>query len=189
MDNNRMFMPVPENPMFTDDVKLVADMLRSEWSLGIGRDPSIAYKVDEYMMDSRYGSIFVYIVNRSNKISSVDYRTFHRTVNISLKITAPIREYFMEIVEEVYRVLVANRRASDRLRPYTFLEIINERPSNDLSGWYSTTISIKLTGYAVPIRSAGFGDEVNQKIDAPVNMYEEPPCGPQGPWMDCGCPR
>jgi hypothetical protein len=37
------------------------------------------------------------------------------------------------------------------------MEIINDRISNELTGWYTDTMDIKLTCYNYPIKSAGFG--------------------------------
>ncbi len=183
-----MFMPVPETHMFQDDRKMMAELIRDEWSLGIGRDPLIEYNADKYLMDSRYGSIFIYYINRSPRVSSVDYNTLHRICNMSFRVSSPVYDYHAEICEEMYRILLANRRAAAKLSPYTFLEITNERHSNDLSGYYGTTISIRLTGYATPIMSAGFGDEVNNTIMNPVDM-SCPEQMPHGPWDGRACGR
>ena len=60
---------------------------------------------------------------------------------------------------------MANRRAGKkRLGGYSYLEINNERFSNDLVGWFTTTIDIKMVSYNTPLRSAGFGDDINKKV-------------------------
>ena len=69
-------------------------------------------------------------------------------------------------MDEIYRIAMANRRLGQKsLRGYTYFEIINDRIQNDLSGWYTATMDLKLTSYNYPLRSAGFGDRVNRLIE------------------------
>lgn len=118
------------------------------------------------MMHIRNGGIFVYQTNRTNRISSVDYRTFERQAYVSLRVTNKDRDQHFQHCEEVYRILMANRRAGPcRLNGYEFLEVVDDLSMNDLSGMYATTIDCRLTGYAHPIRSAGFGvDDFGEPI-------------------------
>lgn len=159
---------VPENDFFSDDVRMIADLLKDSWSLEPGKEPSIGYTPESYITSARYGSIYVYMLNRSNQITTTDYRTLQRVAHIGIKVTARHRVPYFEMCQEVYRIILANRRCGvHRLNGYSFMEIQNERQSNDLTGWYTCTFDIKLTGFAKPIHSAGFGDDVNRMVDCP----------------------
>jgi hypothetical protein len=69
-------------------------------------------------------------------------------------------------MQEIYRIAMANRRLGQkRLGGFTYFEVINDRVQNDLSGWYTATMDIKLTSYNYPIKSAGFGERVNKALD------------------------
>ena len=156
---------VEETPLFIDDAQIIGEMLKRDWSLGPGKEPTIAYKPESYMMNARYGAIYIYQISRNTQITSSDYRTVQLTSHVGLKISCNFRENHFEICEEIKRILVANRRAGKkRLGGYTYLEINNERFSNDLVGWYTTTIDIKMVSFNTPLRSAGFGDDINRKV-------------------------
>ena len=61
---------------------------------------------------------------------------------------------------------MANRRlGQNRLDGFTYFEVINDRVQNDLSGWYTATMDIKLTSYNDPVKSAGFGKRVNKALE------------------------
>ena len=157
---------VAETPLFTDDAMTIGNMIADQWSLGPGREPSLSYKPESYRMNARYGAIYIYQISRNSQISTCDYRTLHVTSHIGIKISSATRENHFEICEEVKRILMANRRAGKkRLGGYTFLEMGSERFSNDLIGWYTTTIDIRLTSYNTPLRTAGFGDSINKRIE------------------------
>ncbi len=162
---------VEEHKFFTDDAEMIANLIRSEWILGPEKEPSIGYTPEAYITNARYGSIYVYVLNRANQITSTDYRTLQRVAHVGIKVTCRHRKPYFEMCEEIYRIILANRRLGiHALNGYSFMEIVNERSSNDLVGWYTTTFDIKLTGYASPIRSAGFGDKTNRKIECNLNQ-------------------
>lgn len=157
---------VEETFLFTDDAELLADLIRNEWSLEPGKEPSIAYDVRAQIMSSRYASVFVYMISRSSDIATVDYRTLHRISYLGIKITAPFRNNLIEVCQEVERILMAHRRAGKRrLGGYTYLEMTSERFVNDLSGFYSCTIDVRMTSYHTPLHSAGMGSPVNEMVD------------------------
>lgn len=145
--------------MFEPDLpKLISEMLKEQWELDIGDEPVIAYRRDAYMMNSRVGGIYVYGLSIVPEISTIDYRTTQRVAQLSIRITNPDRDRHIRWVNEVYRIIMANRRAGVcRLAGYEFMEITSATPSNDLSGFYTDTIDIRMTGYAFGIRSDGFG--------------------------------
>ena len=61
---------------------------------------------------------------------------------------------------------MANRRlGQNRLGGFTYFEVINDRVQNDLSGWNSATMDIKLISYNYPLNSAGFGKRVNEALE------------------------
>lgn len=159
-------MMIPETELFTDDAALLGELLRREWSLEPGREPSIAWDVQAQLMAGRYGAVFVYMVSRSSDIATVDYRTLERISHLGIKITAPFRANLIEICQEVERILMAHRRAGkDRLGGYTYLEMVSERFMNDLSGIYSCTIDVRMTSHHTPLRTAGMGSPVNEIVD------------------------
>lgn len=158
--------PVPENPFFTDDVELVASILKDQWSLPIGYEPVIQYKPESMLVNAGIGSIYVYQTSRSSRPNSVDMRTVQRNSYVTIRISCRHRNYFLMWGEEVYRIIMANRRAGKKvLYPYTYMELTSERPSNGMQGWYQVTFEVKLTSFNHHARSAGFGDKINRKLD------------------------
>lgn len=152
--------------MYTDDTALIAGLLKDNWSLGPGREPAIAYKPESYLVNSRYGNIYVYLTSRSSRISSTDYRTLQRNAHVGIRVSSRFRENHFDICEEVYRILLGARRAGkDVLYPYTFLEIPAEHHSNDMTGWYMTTIDVKLVSYNTPLHRGGFGERVDRCLE------------------------
>lgn len=174
--------PEPETPMYTDDVSLVAQMLKDQWSLGPDQEPNIQFEPEAFMANSmtetgRNGLIYVYQLSRTNRVASTDYRTLERTSHISIRVSNRFRNIHYLWCDEVYRILLANRRLGNAdLNGYTFLEINNDQQSNDLSGYYTTTFDIKLTCYASPIRSHGFSRPVHLCDDGQGS--ESPSCAP-----------
>lgn len=160
-----------EHPFATDDAAMIADLLRRDWNLGPGKEPSIGHDPSQQVTSARYAAIYVYLLNRSNRISTTDYRTLERTAYIGIRVSASLRNNFEEVLQEVYRILLANRRGGKRrLGGYTYLEITSDRFSNDLQGFYSCTLDIRLVSYNAPIYSAGFDEPMNSGIEAA--MYE-----------------
>ena len=150
--------------MIPDLPKIVADLIKSQWSLEIGDEPSVAYKRESYMMNSRIGAIYVYMISGTQNISTIDYRTTQRVANLSIRLSNPDRDRHLRWMEEIERILMVNRRAGPRvLGGFEFLEITSVSPANDLSGYHTTTIDIRLTGFAFRIRSAGFGVDCMDK--------------------------
>ena len=152
--------------MMSDIPKIISDIIKGQWSLDIGDEPVVAYRRDAYMMNSRVGAIYVYMISGTQNISTIDYRTTQRVANVSIRLSNPDRDRHLRWMEEIERILMTNRRAGPRvLGGYEFLEITSISPANDLSGYYTTTIDVKLTGFAFRIHSAGFGvDNVGRSI-------------------------
>lgn len=160
-----------EHPFATDDAAMLADILRREWALGPGREPSISHDPRQLATSARYASIFVYLLNRSSRISTTDYRTLERTAYLGIRVDASQRENLFDVHQEVYRILLANRRGGkSRLGGYTYMEITSDRFSNDLQGFYSCTTDVRMVSFNTPIYSAGFDGPTNERIEA--GMYE-----------------
>lgn len=156
-----MIMPIAESDLFPDDEKLIADMLKNQWSLEIGDKPNIEYIPESFMMDAgRVGTIYVYSMSASEQVSSTDYATLRRTVALGIRLSTRNREQHFEYGREIRRILAANRRAGqgkEKLKGYTYLEVNNIRRATDLNGWYTTTFDIRLITFNLPLRSEGFG--------------------------------
>lgn len=149
-----------DDEFFSDDARMMAEMIQDQWSLGPGKEVNVAYEPEAYMTDARYGQIYVYLVSRNNSISTTDYRTLHRTARVSFRISNRFRDVHMEWCNEVYRILLANRRLGVwGLGGYTYYEILGDRTANDQQGWYTTTIDINLIGHCFPICSSGLGPD------------------------------
>lgn len=158
---------------YEDNPRLIAEMLDAQWDLRMGDKPTIVYRRDAYMMHVRNGGIYVYQTNRTNRISTVDYRTLERQAYVSIRVSDPDREGHFRHCEEVYRILMANRRAGpDKLNGYLFMEVVDDLSMNDIQGHYTTTFDIRLKGYAHPIRSSGFGVDCEGE---PIGDEAEPP--------------
>jgi len=157
--------PYPENEFFMDDVAVITKMLQDSWSLGPEDTPVISYEMEGMMVDARKSYVFVYHVSRYNSVSSTDYLTLQRTSFVDIRVSSRSRKKLYEYTQEIYRIIYANRRLGPKyLNGYTWIEITNDRIGNDAQGWYSVLLSTKLMSYAYPIRSPGFGDEINAKV-------------------------
>ena len=147
---------------FNDDVNFIKDLLQENWGTYkeyTQEPPVISCDPKQWMTSARAGGfIYVYQISRYNSVSTTDYRTLQRTVFLAIRSTAPHRDMLYRMVDQIYQILLAFRRAGQaELLGYTYLEIINDRISNDLTGWYTNTLDVKLTSYNYPIDSAGFG--------------------------------
>ena len=167
---------VGEYEYFNDDVKMICDMLDENWDTftehGVEK-PVFAYTPEAYATDARRAFVYVYQISRYNSVSTTDYETLQRTSYISIRTTARNRRYFYVIVDNIYKILLAHRRIGQRdLHGYTWLEIINDRSLNDLTGWYTNTLDVKLVSYNYPMKSDGFGMRDGSCDDGAV----EPEC-------------
>lgn len=157
----------PEVMFFTDDVAMVTDMLKREWTQGM-KMPVISYDEQALYADARSAYIFVYHVSGYNSISSTDYNTVQTTTFIGIKVSCPFRPQLYKVMNEVYRILLANRRAGpDKLNGYTWFEITSHHLDEGELGWYSSTIDLKFMTYCRPVLSPGFGAEINSKYPKP----------------------
>ncbi len=162
--------PYPENGFFRDDVAVITDMLKNQWSLGPEDTPVISYSMEGMMVDARKAYVYVYHVSRYNSISSTDYHTLQRTSFIDIRVSTRARPKLYMYAQEIYRIIYANRRVGpDKLNGYTWMEITNDRLDNSAQGWYSVLFSIKLVSYCYPIYSPGFGDEINSLYTPPLD--------------------
>ena len=157
-----------EEDFFPDDVAMVTKMLKDEWSPAWQHMPIISYDQQGLYADARSSYIFVYHVSGYNSISSTDYRSTQATTFLGIKVSCPFRNQLYNCIREIYRILLANRRAGpDRLNGYTYFEIISHHLDEGELGWYSGTIDIKLMSYCRPIYSPGFGAEINARYPEP----------------------
>lgn len=150
-----------ESHFFTDDVKMVTDLLNKNWHAEFGVvKPTISYDKEGVMADSRYGKgyIFVYQVSRYNSVASTDYGTLNRNSFVSVRISTRSREVMYAYMDEVYRILYDYRRAGMyRLNGYTHMEITSDNIERGEIGWYTASIDLKFTAYCYRIKSPGFG--------------------------------
>lgn len=159
---------MPEEDFFPDDVAMVTEMLKREWSLGLSMLPVISYDQQGLYADARESYVFVYHVSGYNSISSTDYRSMQATTFLGIKVSCPFRKQLYTTIREIYRILLANRRAGPKkLNGYTYFEIISHHLDEGELGWYSGTIDLKMISYCRPVYSPGFGAEANSLYPAP----------------------
>ncbi len=158
-------LPQKESILFSDDVGCITKILKDEWSLGPRDTPVIDFIPEATMALAMPAYIYVYQVSRYNSISSTDYRTLQRNSFIGIRISTRSRDKMYEYMDEVYRIIMANRRAGPQyLNHYTYMEAINDHIDNNSTGWYSATIDIKMISYCFRVRSPGFGKEINESF-------------------------
>ena len=61
--------------LYEDVPEAIGEILLKQWSLPIGEEPTITFNRNAYFQESRVGAIFIYQTNRTNSISTTDYRT------------------------------------------------------------------------------------------------------------------
>lgn len=168
-------MPLPEVRFFTDDPRFLAEMLKKEWSLDTINQPlSVGFEPEQFMTNARIGHVYIYEVSHNARPSTTDYRTLDRESHVSIRVATRFRDVHYVWVNEVYRILMANRRAGvRRLNGYTHMEISVDRPYNDASGWYVTNIDVKMIMPHMPIMSPGFGKDVNDTFAKALHRDDE----------------
>lgn len=172
---------VPETQFVVDYAKLVADLIHDEWSLGPSNTPTITHEVESEMINARLGSIFVYGMTGSPSQASIDYRNVDFTQYVGVKLMTRFRDTYYEWANEIYRIIYSFRRAGPRkLKGMMFMDIINLKPQNDLSGWYAGTFDVRLVSHSRPIVSAGFGTDLNKQIYLRGLMDRGELCEPPG---------
>lgn len=170
--------PPKESPLFTDEPRMIAEMLRDNWSLGPDDIPTIAFVPEEYMTSANVAFIYVYQISRYNSVSTTDYRTIQRTSFLAIRMNTRFRHKAFEYMQEIYRIIMSHRRIGQpNLGGYTYMEIINDRMQNDVSGWYITTMDVKLTSYAYPLKTAGFGKSERYRLDDIARPGDDGPGG------------
>lgn len=146
---------------FRDVPQMVAGWIKRDWSLGPQQTPNVEYIPEKFIMNARVGTIFVYPTYMSEDIASTNYDYVTRTARVSIKVSTRMRETHYSWVDEVYRILYVNRRRGVKcMDGWEFLEILSNRPMQDLSGWYTTTIDVKFTANADFIDYLGIGDNL-----------------------------
>ena len=157
---------LPEMGFYTDDPRFIAELIKKEWTLDTLDMPlSIAYESEQFMTSARIGHVYVYETSHSAQVSTTDYRTLDRESHVSIRISNRFRDVHYAWVNEIYRILMGYRRAgAEKLNGYTHMEMFVDKVTNDASGWYVTTMEIRLIAPCMPILSPGFGDETNRKI-------------------------
>lgn len=139
-----------------DDAKLICDLLEREWPDTPGEPhPTFVYDREKLMMDSRYGTVFVYLLSSQKTIADTDFRTVDRIPRVSIKLACRSRDLMFRWARIIESILLSHRRAMKAISPYTFLEITAEKPDNSADGWYAFTFDLKLTGFHIPIVSSG----------------------------------
>ncbi len=139
-----------------DDAKLICDLLEREWPDTPGEaHPTFIYDREKMFYDSRYGTVYVYLVSSQKTVADTDFRTVDRTPRVSIKLACRSRDLMFRWSRITESILLSHRRAMRAISPYTFLEIVSERPDNSAEGWYSFDIDVKLTGYHIPIVGSG----------------------------------
>lgn len=160
--------PMRETWLYSDDVRLITNLIKDQWSIGYDNPLNIDYEPEQFWVQGRIGNVFVYHISRDNRISTVDYRTLQRTSRIGIRVANRFRKNHFQWCDEVYRILMANRRLGKgrgNLCTYTYLEVTGDRSFNDLSGWYVTTFDVNLISYNTPLMTAGMGDEINKAVN------------------------
>ena len=159
-------MPLPELRFFTDEPKLLADMLKDQWSLDTMNMPlAVGFEPEQFMTNARVGYVYIYETSHGDQVSTTDFRTVEKESRVSIRVSTRFRDVHYVWVNEIYRILMANRRAGTKLlNGYTHMEVVVDRPYNDASGWYVTTIEVKLVSPHMPILSPGFGPDVNREF-------------------------
>lgn len=177
--------PVPETDFYPDNEELVATIIKRDWSLPIGYEPDIRFEPEALMTNAGVGSVYVYSPSDSSQIVSTDYNSVGLTSYVSIRVSARYREHHRIWCKEILRIIMANRRAGKgKLGPYTYMEYLTTRRTNDLSGFYTATIEIRLRSHNTPILTAGMGEDINREVHEagfpPSSKYQD---------ADPGCMR
>lgn len=156
-------MVIHEIDFFTDDAKYIGDMLKHNWSLK--EKPNIVYDSEQYRVNGRIGYILVRPMNGNFSNVTTDYQAMDENKYVYIKFGVPFRERMFEWGREIIRILLSERRVGQLDSPYSKIEITGEKFHDEAIKWYSATIDVRLVSYCKPIRTAGFGEEINKAIE------------------------
>lgn len=139
-----------------DDAAMLCRMLETDWPDTPGEPrPVIICDREKLMMDSRYGTVFVYLISSPKTVSDTDFRTADRMPRLGVKLACRSRELMFRWARIIESIFQSYRRSMRTWGPYTYLEVTNEHPDNSSDGWYAYTYDVKLTGFHIPFLRSG----------------------------------
>ena len=146
--------------LFNDDARTITDILKSEWSLGIGETPQFYYDEDRLARTNIPGSIYCYEMSWNSSIVGINYDGSRRVSRITIDMQNPEnRERHNEWVNEVLRILNKFRRAGKyQLNGWDYMEPPSVTRRTGYTKYYHSTIEVTLVREVKGYRSSGFGN-------------------------------
>ncbi len=149
---------------FSDDKQLILDILKEEWSLGAEEVPTWYCKPELMMRNSKIGSVYVYdsAGHNNERILGINYEGYRRTHRLTIDVMNPLEERNIRWLDEIYRILLNNRRSYKLRRDkydWDYIQIGTDTYRTGYVGFYHTTLEITLVKEFFGIKSDGFGEE------------------------------
>lgn len=148
------------NVWYSDDTGFFCNLLKEQWSLGVGETPLFYYDQDRQARQNLPGSIYVYSLGRNNTRGGINYDAYRVTHRICIDIQNPVnRERHFEWMNEVYRILLKFRRAGrNQLNGWDYYEISGDSFKPGYIKYYHDTIEFTLVKEMKCITQSGFGE-------------------------------
>lgn len=146
--------------LFTDDVKMLADLIRDNWSLEFNSVPNIYFDQNSMARNNVPSSIYIYSLGVSNSRVGINYEAVKRTHRLSVDVQTPVnRQLHFDMCNEVYRILMSFRRAGkDVLGGWDYMDVTANGFKSGYSAYYQDSMDVTLTSEITIIESPGFGN-------------------------------
>lgn len=159
MDGCDPLVQCAEAPLlYTDDTKLVSDMLGREWSLDFDR-PHFYYDQDALARNNHPGSIYVYSMGVSYNRIGIDYGNVRKVHRMAIDVQNPVnRERHFAYCNEVLRILNLYRRAGPcKLPGWEYVDFSNFSYKQGYTKFYQSVLDMALVRELQPLAPSGFG--------------------------------
>ena len=78
-------MDVECTDLYNDDARTISDLLKENWSLGVGETPSkFYYDVDRVARNNVPGSIYTYVMGYNTSKGGINYDAIRLTQRVSI---------------------------------------------------------------------------------------------------------
>ena len=161
--------------LFNDDARTIMELLKSEWSLGLGETPIFYYDEDRMARENIPGSIYCYEMSWNPTKLGINYDGARRVARITIDMQNPEnRERHIRWLNEILRILDKFRRAGKyQLNGWDYMEPPSVTRRTGYTSYYHSVIEVSLVREVKGYRSSGFGNLPLIPCDACANDCEE----------------
>ena len=148
-----------EPVLYSDDTKLICDILSQEWSLDFDR-PHFYYDQDALARNNTPGSIYVYSMGISYNRIGINYGNVRKVHRMAIDVQNPMnRERHFRYCNEILRIIQKYRRAGPCVLKggWEYIEFSNFSFKQGYTKFYQSVMDMALIRELQPLEAPGFG--------------------------------